>query len=99
MLLKQIFFATEVIAGRDILFFDRPTSDLDAQSALSVVTALQRVSRSGKLVVVTAGSLTFREYAILDRIQLISNKGIYFSYFYASYIDFDFYHLIKIHFF
>ena len=75
-MLNQIFFATEVIAGRDILFFDRPTSDLDAQSALSVVTALQRVSRSGKLVVVTAGSLTFREYAILDRIQLISNKGI-----------------------
>jgi ABC-type multidrug transport system ATPase subunit len=70
-----VLFATEVIAGRDILFFDRPTSDLDAQSALSVVTALQRVSRSGKLVVITAGSLTFREYAILDRIQLLSNKG------------------------
>ena len=85
-MLKQIFFATEVIAGRDILFFDRPTSDLDAQSALSVVTALQRVSRSGKLVVVTAGSLTFREYAILDRIQLISNKGTYLSYFYDFYI-------------
>ena len=72
---SQVLFATEVIAGRDILFFDRPTSDLDAQSALSVVTALQRVSRCGRLVVITAGSLTFREYAILDRIQLLSNKG------------------------
>ena len=71
----QVLFATEVIAGRDVLFFDRPTSDLDAQSALSVVTALQRVSRSGRLVVITAGSLTFREYAILDRIQLLSNRG------------------------
>ena len=72
---------------------------MDAQSALSVVTALQRVSRSGKLVVVTAGSLTFREYAILDRIQLISNKGTYLSYFYACYTDFGLIILSKFTFF
>jgi ABC-type multidrug transport system ATPase subunit len=72
---RMVLFATEVIAGRDILFFDKPTSDLDAQSALAVVTALQRVARNSRLVVITAGSLTFREYAILDRIQLLSNNG------------------------
>jgi ABC-type multidrug transport system ATPase subunit len=72
---RVVLFATEVIAGKDVLFFDQPTADLDASSALSLVTALQRVARSGRLVAMTSGSLTFREYAILDRIQLLSRNG------------------------
>ena len=77
---RVVLFATEVIAGKDVLFFDRPTSDLDAQSALSLVTSLQRLARGNRLVAITASSLTFREYAILDRIQLLSKGGaIYYG--------------------
>jgi len=77
---RVTLFATEVIAGRDVLFFDRPTSDLDAQSALAVVTSLQRIARGNRLVAITAATLTFREYAILDRIQLLSKNGaIYYG--------------------
>ena len=42
---RVVLFATEVIAGKDVLFFDRPTSDLDAQSALSLVTSPWQSSR------------------------------------------------------
>lgn len=77
---RMVLLATEIVAGMDIVLFDQPTKDLDAMSALNCITALQRVARSGKLIAITAGNLTFREYAILDRIQLLSDEGaIYFG--------------------
>jgi len=77
---RVILFASEVIAGRDILFVDQPTADLDAPSALAMVTALKRAARGDRLVAITVSSLTFREYAVIDRIQLLSTNGyIYFG--------------------
>ena len=70
----------KVIAGRDILFVDLPTADLDAPSALSMITALKRAARADRLVAITISNLTFREYAVIDRIQLLSTNGfIYFG--------------------
>eukprot|EP01036_Dinobryon_divergens_P031422 gene31421-40816_t len=77
---RILLFASEVIAGRDILFVDLPTADLDAPSALSMITALKRASRADRLVAITVSNLTFREYAVIDRIQLLSTNGfIYFG--------------------
>jgi len=75
---RMVLFATEAVANRDAIFFDMPTGDLDAPSALALVTALQRAARGGRLVAITMSSLTFREYAILDRIQLLSPNGAIF---------------------
>ena len=71
----MLLFATEAIAGRDAIFFDSPTRDLDASSALQMVTALQRAARGGRLVAISMTSLTFREYAMLDNIQILSSNG------------------------
>jgi|MDTB01.3.fsa_nt_gb ABC-type multidrug transport system ATPase subunit len=77
---RMVLFATEAVAGKDVLLFDYPTSDLDVPSALALVTALQRAAKGGRLVALTMTSLTFREYAMLDKIQLLSSNGsIYFG--------------------
>lgn len=77
---RMVLFATEAVAGKDALFFDMPTLDLDAPSALALITALQRAAKGGRMVVVSMTSLTFREYAMLDKIQLLSSNGsIYFG--------------------
>ena len=77
---RMLLFATEAIAGKDALFFDMPTSDLDAPSALAMVTSLQRAARGGRLVAISLNALTFREYAMLDNIQIISSLGsVYFG--------------------
>jgi ABC-type multidrug transport system ATPase subunit len=75
---RMILFATEIVAGQDLIFFDRPTLDLDATAALACVTALQRVARTGVLIAITSDHLSFREYAILDRVQLLTNVGSIF---------------------
>jgi ABC-type multidrug transport system ATPase subunit len=75
---RMVVFATEIVAGQDLIFFDRPTLDLDATSALACVTALQRVARTGVLIAITSDFLSFREYAILDRIQLLTGLGSIF---------------------
>ncbi len=77
---RMVLFATECIAGRDALFFDMPADDLDSSSALSIITALQRAARGGRIVVITASSLSFREYAMLDSLQILSSNGsVYFG--------------------
>lgn len=77
---RMVLFATEAVAGKDALFFDMPTLDLDAPSALSLITAMQRAAKGGRMVVISMTSLTFREYAMLDKIQLLSSNGsIYFG--------------------
>ena len=77
---RMVLFATEAVAGKNALLFNFPTTDLDVPSALSLVTALQRAAKGGRLVAMTATSLTFREYAMLDKIQLLSSNGsIYFG--------------------
>ncbi len=77
---RMVLFATEAVAGKDVLLFDYPTTDLDVPSALALVTALQRAAKGGRLVALTMTSLTFREYAMLDKIQLLSSNGsIYFG--------------------
>ena len=72
---RAMIFATEVITNKTVVFFDQPTQDLDGHSALSLITVLQRCARSNRLIMITSSSLTFREYAILDRIQLLSDRG------------------------
>ena len=77
---RMVLFASEAVAGKDILLFNYPTMDLDVPSALSLVTSLQRAAKGGRLVALTMTSLTFREYAMLDKIQLLSSNGsIYFG--------------------
>ena len=77
---RMLLFATEAIMGNDALFFDMPTIDLDAPSALAMVTSLQRAARGGRLVAIALNALTFREYAMLDTIQIISSLGsVYFG--------------------
>jgi ABC-type multidrug transport system ATPase subunit len=41
---RMIFIARELIAGKDILFIDEPTADLDAPSALALITCLKRAA-------------------------------------------------------
>ncbi len=72
---RMVLFATEAVVGCNALFFDMPTKDLDAPSALALITALQRAASGGRLIVITMNSLTFREYAILDRVQILSSNG------------------------
>ena len=72
---RAMIFATEVITDKTVVFFDQPTQDLDGHSALSLITVLQRCARSNRIIMITSSSLTFREYAILDRIQLLSDRG------------------------
>ena len=47
---RMVLFATEAVAGKDALFFDMPTVDLDAPSALALVTSLQRAAKGGRMV-------------------------------------------------
>ena len=79
-----MLFQSQVIAGRAVLFLDEPTADLDAPSALALISALKRASRADRLVAITVSSLTFREYAVLDRIQLLSAQGLGHIYFGAG---------------
>lgn len=78
---RFLLIATEIVADHEtILIFDQPTKDLDAASALELITALQRICRSGRMILVTSGSLTFREFAILDKIQMLTQTScIYFG--------------------
>lgn len=42
---RLILFATEVIALRNVIFFEEPTVDLDATSALSLINSLQNCAK------------------------------------------------------
>ena len=72
---RMIVLATEVAAEYGVIFFDLPTSDLDASSAVSMIRAMQNIVRSGdnktNILMITINSFTFREYVRLDRVQLI----------------------------
>ena len=50
---KRLSIAVELAASPSVLFLDKPTSGLDARSALLVVQLLRRVADTGCTVVAT----------------------------------------------
>ena len=81
---RMLLLATQVAAECGIIFFDNPTKDLDASSAVAMIRAMQNLVRSGdnvtNILVVSINSITFREYVRLDRVQLLLRfSGVQFS--------------------
>lgn len=74
---RMVVLAVEVTADYNIIFFDTPTVDLDASSSIAMIRAMQSIVRSAdnctNMIITSIGSITFREYVRLDRVQLLLN--------------------------
>jgi ABC-type multidrug transport system ATPase subunit len=51
--LRVLSVAVDVVGACGIIFYELPTQDLDAPSALAMMTSLQRVARGDRIVIIT----------------------------------------------
>lgn len=65
---------TDIVHDPILLFLDEPTSGLDSTSAYMVAKVLQRIARTGSVVVTSIHQPSARVVALLDRLLLLS-KG------------------------
>lgn len=69
----------QVIHDPIVLFLDEPTSGLDSTSAFVVVKVLQRIAKSGSVVVMAIHQPSLRIVDVVDRMILLSKGEVVFS--------------------
>ncbi|KAG0469137.1 hypothetical protein HPP92_018465 [Vanilla planifolia] len=71
---RRVSIGTDIVHDPILLFLDEPTSGLDSTSAYLVAQVLQRIARTGSVVVTSIHQPSARVLALLDRLMLLS-KG------------------------
>ncbi|VFQ80334.1 unnamed protein product [Cuscuta campestris] len=69
---RRVSIGIDIIHDPIVLFLDEPTSGLDSTSALMVVKVLQRIARSGSIVVMSIHQPSYRIMGLLDRVLFLS---------------------------
>lgn len=76
---RRVSIGIDIIHDPIILFLDEPTSGLDSTSAFMVVKVLQRIARSGSIVVMSVHQPSYRILGLLDRLIFLSRGQTVFS--------------------
>ena len=79
--LKLVTIAVELVANPSVLFLDEPTSGLDAPSAFRIMTAVKRISHTGRSVLCTIHQPSSELFFMFDRLLLLRSGGeeVFFS--------------------
>ena len=79
--LKLVTIAVELVANPSVLFLDEPTSGLDAPSAFRIMTAVKRISNTGRSVLCTIHQPSSELFFMFDRLLLLRSGGeeVFFS--------------------
>jgi len=72
---KRLTLGVELVANPSIVFADEPTSGLDARAATFVMRCLQRVARSGRVVVCTIHQPSIANFNRFDDLLLLKRGG------------------------
>ncbi|CAM8889129.1 unnamed protein product [Rhodiola kirilowii] len=76
---RRVSIGIDIIHDPIILFLDEPTSGLDSTSAYMVIKVLQRIARSGSIVIMTVHQPSSRILGLLDRLLFISRGNTVYS--------------------
>lgn len=76
---RRVSIGIDIIHDPIILFLDEPTSGLDSTSAYMVIKVLQRIARSGSIVIMTVHQPSSRILGLLDRLLFISRGNPVYS--------------------
>ncbi|KAL4613032.1 ATP-binding cassette sub-family G member 2-like [Arapaima gigas] len=71
---KRCSIGMELVTSPSLLFLDEPTTGLDANTANSIITLLQRLSRNGKTIIFSIHQPRFSIFRQFDHLTLM-NKG------------------------
>ena len=72
---KRLTLGVELVANPSIVFADEPTSGLDARAASIVMRVLQKVARSGRVVVATIHQPSIAIFQRFDDLLLLKRGG------------------------
>ncbi|OMP05603.1 ABC transporter-like protein [Corchorus olitorius] len=70
---RRVSIGIDIIHDPILLFLDEPTSGLDSTSAFKVVKVLQRIARSGSVVIMSIHQPSSRILSLVDRMILLSH--------------------------
>ncbi|KAM0897417.1 hypothetical protein ACQ4PT_022585 [Festuca glaucescens] len=77
---RRVSIGIDIIHDPIILFLDEPTSGLDSTSAFMVVRVLQRIARSGSVVIMSIHQPSYRILGLLDRVLFLSSgRTVYYG--------------------
>ncbi|XP_057789183.1 ABC transporter G family member 6-like [Salvia miltiorrhiza] len=76
---RRVSIGTDIIHDPILLFLDEPTSGLDSTSAFMVVKVLQRIARSGSIVIMSIHQPSSRIMSLLDRMIFLSRGKTVFN--------------------
>ncbi|KAL0916260.1 hypothetical protein M5K25_013755 [Dendrobium thyrsiflorum] len=75
---RRVSIGTDIIHDPILLFLDEPTSGLDSTSAFMVMKVLQRIAKSGSVVVTSIHQPSARILKLLDRLLILSKGSTVF---------------------
>ncbi|KAM7254339.1 hypothetical protein ACFE04_032021 [Oxalis oulophora] len=73
---RRVSIGIDIIHDPIMLFLDEPTSGLDSTSAFKVVQVLQKIAKSGSIVITSMHQPSYRVLSILDRLIFLSRGKI-----------------------
>ncbi|KAL0714323.1 hypothetical protein Bca4012_021302 [Brassica carinata] len=76
---RRVSIGIDIIHDPVILFLDEPTSGLDSTSAYMVVKVLQRVAKSGSIVIMSIHQPSYRILGLLDKLLFLSRGNTVYS--------------------
>ncbi|XP_047328286.1 ABC transporter G family member 1-like [Impatiens glandulifera] len=76
---RRVSIGIDIIHDPIVLFLDEPTSGLDSTSAFMVVKVLQRIARSGSIVITSIHQPSYRILGLLDKLIFLSRGQTVFS--------------------
>lgn len=76
---RRVSIGTDIIHDPILLFLDEPTSGLDSTSAYMVVKVLQRIAKSGSIVIMSVHQPSYRLLGLLDRLLFLSRGQTVYS--------------------
>ncbi|KAI3948924.1 hypothetical protein MKX01_038414 [Papaver californicum] len=77
---RRVSIGVDIIHGPIFLFLDEPTSGLDSSCAFMVVKALQRIARSGRIIIMSVHQPNSRVVGLLDHLMFLSQgETVYYG--------------------
>ncbi|XP_026447132.1 ABC transporter G family member 20-like isoform X2 [Papaver somniferum] len=77
---RRVSIGVDIIHGPILLFMDEPTSGLDSSCAFMVVKVLQRIARSGRIVIMSVHQPSSRVVGLLDHLMFLSQgEAVYYG--------------------
>ncbi|KAI3849396.1 hypothetical protein MKW92_036992 [Papaver armeniacum] len=77
---RRVSIGVDIIHDPIVLFLDEPTSGLDSSCAFMVVKLLQRIARTGRIVIMSVHQPSSRVVSLLDKLMFLSQgETVYYG--------------------